>query len=273
MAVSGVFISYRHSDSQSAAGRLADSLERQFGKEQIFRDVETLRPGVDFVDAIESALSSCAVVLAVIGRRWMGDTPGQNRLQLANDWIRIEIATALRRNIRVIPVLVEEAEPPAEVDLPDDLKSLARRHALSLTDTRWDFDVQQLSAALKEIGIRPLPEPASPQPGPRPAQGTSKIMKTLAWIGGIFVALVVLGLIIGENTPQTPLPQQQFPLPVNTQPAQIASGMPASACGCWGYASAGYTTVNPQCATGYQYVQACMSQCPAGGSSWQTICQ
>lgn len=274
MTASGVFISYRHDDSQSAAGRIADNLERHFGKAQIFRDVETLQPGVDFVNAIDSALASCAVVLAVIGRRWMGAHSTQNRLKATNDWIRIELATALKRNIRVIPLLVEDATLPAEEDLPDDLKPLLRRHALTLSDGRWDYDMQQLTTTLESIGLRPLAQAPSPQPAV-PAAKSSPIVKTLAWIGGIVVALIVLAMMVEQPNTTTPAATQPS-LPVATQPAQstrIVSGMPASACGCWGYAVAGYSTVNPQCSSGYQYVQACSGQCPAGGTPWQTICQ
>lgn len=111
--MSGIFISYRRHDSQSAAGRLADFLERSFGADQIFRDVETIEPGVDFVQAIEKAIASCQVMLVVIGPRWLTitDQQGNRRLDKADDWIRIETKLALQRNIRVIPVLVENAQP------------------------------------------------------------------------------------------------------------------------------------------------------------------
>ena len=266
MAASGIFISYRRQDSQSAAGRLADSLERRFGKAQIFRDVETIQPGVDFVEAIEGALSSCSVMLAVIGRRWAGDSKDQSRLHLPNDWIRLEIAAALKRGIRVIPVLVEGAASPTDADLPEDLKALARRQALPLADERWDYDVQQLAAALESLGLRPIPIPGGDQRVPLPPPpSSSKLMKTLAWIGGIFVGLIVIGLLIEQSStpPSAPLPPQQVGL---------ASGMPTSACGCWGYVTLGVSQPNPQCASGYHQAAACAGYCPAGGAQWQSKC-
>jgi hypothetical protein len=251
-SVSGVFISYRRQDSQSAAGRLADSLERRFGKAQIFRDVETIQPGMDFVEAIEGALSSCSVMLAVIGRRWAGEAGDQNRLHLPNDWIRLEIAAALKRGIRVIPVLVEGAPPPADADLPEDLKPLARRQAHTVSDERWDFDVQQLAAALESVGVRPIPVP-TPTPLPAKPQ-SSKLMKTLAWIGGIFVGLVVLGLVTQTNN------------------RGLSSGTPTLGCGCWAYVMIGSTLPNPQCASGMEVVVACPAYCPTGGYQWRKQC-
>lgn len=275
--MSGVFISYRRQDSQMAAGRLADGLERHFGKAQIFRDVETIQPGVDFVDAIESALSSCSVVLAIIGRRWTGAAEGgKNRLLDPNDWIRLEIAAALKRGIRVIPVLVEGAQPPADADLPDDLKPLARRQAQTLSDERWDYDVRQLASVLESAGLRPLVPPEGTTtgrtdvPAPPPKPRSSRIVKGLAWIGGIFVGLIVLGVMMNSSSS----PPQGIP-PIDNTPAQpvgLASGTPTSACGCWGYVTLGVSQPNPQCASGHHIASSCGGYCPAGGSQWQTQC-
>ena len=157
----GIFISYRRQDSQSAAGRLADSLREHLPEAAIFRDVETIEPGMDFVDAINAALESCDVLLAVIGPRWISiqDEAGQRRLDDPNDYTRLELATALgRADVRVIPVLVDGAVMPPMDSLPDDLKALSRRNALELTDKRWDYDVSQLVAALRHIlGGAPRP--------------------------------------------------------------------------------------------------------------------
>jgi len=276
--VSGIFISYRRHDSQSAAGRLADFLERSFGREQIFRDVETIEPGVDFVHAIDRAIVSSKVMLVIIGPRWLtiADNDGQRRLLKPNDWIRIETASALKRDLRVIPVLVENATPPADADLPDDIKGLARREAHELSDKRWDYDVQQLVEALERIpGIRrrtppptpPLHEHDKPKP---PTTFLSKMVKTFAWIGGIFVALIVLGLILNESS--TPQPGIHQNIPQNV-PALISSGVPVSPCGCWGPAMQGATAPNPRCASGTGVAMLCSGACPAGGSPWQAICR
>ncbi len=117
----GIFISYRRDDSRQAAGRLADALADRFGAQCIFRDVETIELGVDFTQALNQALASCVVMLVLIGRDWLDirDANGQRRLGLPQDWIRQEIATALKRDIRVVPVLVDGAQLPDEAALPE----------------------------------------------------------------------------------------------------------------------------------------------------------
>jgi TIR domain len=99
-----IFISYRRQDSQSAAGRLADNLKDHFGTAQIFRDIETIEPGSDFTESLIAALNSCAVLIAIIGPRWLSatDKKGQRRLDDPKDLTRQEIEIALSRNIRVM---------------------------------------------------------------------------------------------------------------------------------------------------------------------------
>jgi hypothetical protein len=194
----GVFISYRRQDSQSAAGRLADHLKEHMHGVPIFRDVETIEPGVDFVEAIGRALESCGVLLAVIGPRWanLADGSGRRRLDDPDDYTRLEIATALaRQGVRVIPVLVEGAQMPGGDDLPENLKPLSRRNAIELTDKRWEYDVSQLVETLnKALDVHPEPgppiPPSPPKPAPpeplRPASGT---WKKWAWGAGALVVL------------------------------------------------------------------------------------
>jgi hypothetical protein len=134
-----IFINYRRDDSSASAGRLYDRLAALFPKNQIFIDVDNLDPGVDFVEAIEQSVGSCDVLIAVIGKRWLisSDQEGSRRLDNPDDFVRLEIATALKRNIRVIPVLVDDASMPRASDLPDDLKSVVRRNAVEVSDTEF----------------------------------------------------------------------------------------------------------------------------------------
>lgn len=150
-----VFISYRREDSAGSTGRLAEFLRRQLGRDQVFMDIDNIPGGADFVDAIKTSVGSCDSLLAVIGSRWLSvkDAKGQSRLHDADDYIRLEIATALSRNVKVIPVLVDGAEMPKADDLPNDLKSLVRRNAVEITNRRWDYDANSLLGALRE---RPL---------------------------------------------------------------------------------------------------------------------
>ena len=159
--MSGIFISYRRDDSAGHAGRLFDRLRERFGRQQVFMDVAGIDPGTDFVRAIDIAVSACDTLLVVIGRDWLActDAHGQRRLDDPNDFVRLEVGTALKRDIRVVPVLVQNAAMPGVDELPDDLKLLIRRQATELSDERWDLDVQDLIAKL-ERRDRPAGTPA-----------------------------------------------------------------------------------------------------------------
>src|SRR6185503_17696674 len=89
---SGIFVSYRRDDSSGHAGRLSDKLVNHFGEDQIFIDIDTIQPGEDFVQVIENAVSSCEILIAVIGQRWLSSTDGvSRRLDNPNDFVRLEI--------------------------------------------------------------------------------------------------------------------------------------------------------------------------------------
>jgi hypothetical protein len=147
-----IFISYRRDDSSPWAGRLYDDLDRHFVSNQIFMDVDTIQPGVDFVEAVEKSVGYCDALIAVIGKRWLisSDEEGARRLDNPEDSVRIEILTALKRGVRVIPVLVDGATMPRSRDLPDDLKSLARRNALEVSHNRFRTDSKRLIAAVEQ---------------------------------------------------------------------------------------------------------------------------
>jgi formylglycine-generating enzyme required for sulfatase activity len=153
--MAGIFINYRRDDAPGVAGRLGDRLAKNFSRRAIFMDVDAMRPGLDFVKQLEEQVSKCDVLLAIIGPNWLRaeDEKGQRRLDSARDYVRIEIASALKREIPVIPVLVNGAVMPSEDDLPEDLKPLVNRHALELRHTRFDGD----SAAIVDGLTRVLP--------------------------------------------------------------------------------------------------------------------
>lgn len=155
-----IFVSYRRDETSGHAGRLIDSLNRHFGKHRVFFDLQTLEPGVDWVESLERALEECEVLIAVIGRSWLTatDKKGRRRLDNPDDPLRREVATALRRGVRVVPVLVQGAETPETTDLPADLAPLTRRQAIELTDSRWEYDVGRLMEAMEKI-VEPEPPP------------------------------------------------------------------------------------------------------------------
>ena len=146
----GIFISYRREDSSGQAGRLYDRLAGHFGKDKVFMDIDTIRPGVDFVDVIKESVGSCDVLIAVIGRQWLTTTDEKGRrLDSPDDFIRLEIAAALDRNVRVIPALVGGGAMP-KTDLPEPLARLARRQAIEISDMRFHHDVDRLIEAVEE---------------------------------------------------------------------------------------------------------------------------
>ena len=149
---SGIFVSYRREDSSGHAGRLFDRLAAHFGKDRIFMDIDTIEPGEDFVTIIEEAVSSCDILIAIIGRQWLKSaSQNTSRLDNPHDFVRLEIATALNRDIRVIPVLVQRASMPTAQDLPDDLAKFSRRNAIELSDLRWQSEVDQLIAVMERV--------------------------------------------------------------------------------------------------------------------------
>lgn len=152
-----IFICYRrHGEGSGYGGRLADKLVQYFGPHQCFRDVENIETGTDFVEAIQRAIDVCTLLVVVIGPDWATreDATHRPRIEDPQDFVRLEVATALKRNMRVMPVLVGGAQLPEVGDLPDDLAALARRQAHELTDSRWDFDTDRLIESIESIGIK-----------------------------------------------------------------------------------------------------------------------
>jgi hypothetical protein len=174
----GIFISYRRLDTSALAGWLHDRLAGRFGDEQVFRDVDAIVVGADFTDVIVQAVSSCEVLLAIIGPQWLTvtDEAGRRRLENPGDLVRLEIAAALERGIRVIPILAEGAVMPRRQELPEDLMKLAQRNALRVRQESLRADVARLLAAIEQIlgpqaapdraaaaSTRAMPEPVDSQ--------------------------------------------------------------------------------------------------------------
>jgi TolB-like protein/Tfp pilus assembly protein PilF len=133
MQMPTIAISYRRDDSSSITGRLYDHLEAEFGPQNVFMDIDSIRPGVDFRERINETISRADAVVAVIGRRWLGEQPdGSRRIDDPNDFVRLEIASALKCKIPVIPVLVDDARMPKQDKLPPDIEPLVYRQALPL---------------------------------------------------------------------------------------------------------------------------------------------
>src|SRR5262249_26617858 len=155
-----IFINYRREINADAAGRLSDRLLQHFDHERLFMDIDSIEPGVDFVKALDDQVAQCSAFIAVIGSGWtdLKNAEGQRRLDQPNDYVRIEIESALKRDIRVIPVLVDGARMPTADELPDSLKALVRRNAVMLSHHRFGREVDELARALQRVlGLPPKP--------------------------------------------------------------------------------------------------------------------
>jgi len=169
--MSGIFISYRRKDSGTWAGRLFDHLSRCFGKDQVFMDIEGGIPrGADFERVLTTALASCDALLALIGPEWISckSKDGRRRLDIPDDWVRSEIATAIRRDILIVPVLIGSAPFPEEAKLPKDLCPLVKKQYAEISDSRWTYDVGELIKDLTKLSsLKPLDDVAAAKTGIR----------------------------------------------------------------------------------------------------------
>jgi hypothetical protein len=222
----GIFISYRHKDTQGEASRLADDLREALSGVQIFRDVETIAPGEDFVAALERALADCSVMLVLIGPIWLEarDAQGGRKIDDPNDWTRLEVATGLNRNVRVIPVTCRDAQLPATEELPEDIRALRRRQAFQLDNDRWRYDFEQLVEKLAQsegfkraqrapaAGTTPIPVET-----PRPSS-----LKRWGMIAAAIAGVaVVIGALIDTGDGLAPLPAAApTAMPVNVPAVQ-----------------------------------------------------
>lgn len=186
--MSQIFISYRREDSAGHAGRLQEALERHFGDDSVFRDVEDVPPGRSFPEALAARLDGSDAMLVLIGSRWLrAERDGVRRLTVPDDYVRMEVAHALTKGIPVVPVLIDETPMPEAGELPDVLRALAERHAVRVADAGWPDDVARLIAALEAaLGTR------RPTPLRR------------RWIAGAVVAAALLA--VWALWPQAPAP-------------------------------------------------------------------
>jgi TIR domain len=184
-----IFISYRRDETAYPAGWLYDRLADRYGGGQVFKDIDSIQLGDDFVEVITTAVGSCDVLLALVGEQWLTitDAQGRRRLDDPEDFVRLEIEAALTRHVRVIPILVDGAMMPRADELPPSLAGLVRRQALELSPARFDFDTGRLLkvldrtlaevrtahdiAAWASVQARKAPDPSTTEPLAAPAPG------------------------------------------------------------------------------------------------------
>jgi hypothetical protein len=203
--MAGIFINYRRDDAPGVAGRLFDFLATRFSRDDLFMDVDAMKPGMDFAKQLDHQVAQCRVLLAVIGPHWFDakDKSGARRLDSDKDYVRVELATALKRDIAVIPILVDGAVLPAEDSLSDDLKPLARRHALELRHTRFAADAEAIVHALEAVVPR----------------------RSMVWplVGGGIAAVVVIAAVAVLWPKLKAKPAVPPPVAVAVQPALVTA--------------------------------------------------
>ncbi|MBK9697569.1 MAG: toll/interleukin-1 receptor domain-containing protein [Propionibacteriaceae bacterium] len=147
-SIGRIFISYRRQETAWPARQLYEVLVARFGAASVFKDVDDIEPGDDFVDRITDAVAACDVLLALIGPQWltMTDDKGRRRLDNPEDFVRLEVKAALSRNVRVVPILVDGARMPPAEELPDDLAAITRRQAVEINPV--GFNTERLLATL-----------------------------------------------------------------------------------------------------------------------------
>lgn len=227
-----IFISYRREETAYPAGWLYDRLADRYGGGQVFKDVDSIQLGDDFVESITRAVGSCDVVLVLIGDEWLTitDEHGRRRLDDPDDFVRLEVQAALTRNVRVIPILVDRARMPRADELPNTLAKLVRRQALEFSPARFEFDTSRLfkvlDNTLEEVrrtqddggmadGASTAPASAPDRAPPQPEQNKQSgpprrraLSKRALLLGGaaavVMILLVALVVFINLQTKPSP---------------------------------------------------------------------
>jgi uncharacterized protein YecT (DUF1311 family) len=225
-----IAISYRRSDSQDITGRIFDRLVQHYGKETVFRDIDSIQPGIDFRTQIAAALGTTDVLLVILGPAWLGrGKDNTTRIDNEADPVRIEVETALKRDIPIIPVLVGGTSMPEVNELPQTLRDFAYRHAVTVDGGRdFDHHVDGLIRSLHRI----LHVPQGGKAGAADAavSASPRLSPALYGIvGGLAVAVIALAVVLlRPPSPQpavTQPPQGQMSSPA---PGNPATGSPAS---------------------------------------------
>ena len=194
--VAGIFISYRRDDTAPWAGRLYERLARDFPRDQLLMDVDAIEPGLDFVEVLDEHVAGCDALIVIIGPNWtdVRKKDGLRRLDDPDDFVRIEVGSALKRAVRVIPVLVDGAPMPRADELPEPLKPLARRNALEVSHARFGSDTQGLVEVLQRL-VQParVGRAKEARKSSPPQSGT--IGGQWGWFLAVGMLLVIAGVI------------------------------------------------------------------------------
>jgi len=197
---STIILSYRREDSAGVTGRIFDRLAQEFGIDRVFMDIDSMPAGVDFHDHLQKILAGCGALLVVIGKSWRSQRKGQPaRIMDPDDWVRIEVETALERGIPVVPLLIDGAALPSREQLPESLWPLLRRNALPV-DSGRDFHAQ-LSRLVRDLRLQVDPggtAPAAVAPAPSVQPAAVAAIEAINWRSlGRWILLLTLIITIG----------------------------------------------------------------------------
>jgi len=218
-----IFISYRREDSGGWAGRVADRLTAAFGGTNVFFDVDAINPGSDFVRNLSDRENKSDVLLAVIGRDWLTvrEQDGRRRIDNPDDYVRLEISSALRNKIRVIPMLVSGARMPQAHEVPQDLADLVRREAVEITDSSFHPIIDELVRILSREARHRQATKDIDEPTPQPELVAPKVSFPNRLVGFLLdhwmFSVWVLTLVVFASSPWWLWPK----IPVRAQTKQV----------------------------------------------------
>jgi TIR domain len=198
-----IFVCYRRTDAPAHAGRIYDRLVERFGADNVYRDLDSTAPGADFAEVITETIGRCDALVAVIGRDWGAVTHQWRRRRPhddSQDWVLREIAAALQRNVRVVPVLVEGARMPRTDELPADVQMFARRHAVELSETVWALQLDRLMDSLAAEPAAIAPDGDSRRILPAPARRPRGTLVSLRRPRAATAVIIACGLGIAAYT-------------------------------------------------------------------------
>jgi len=207
--MASVFLSYRREDARADAGRLYDRLSARLGAHKVFMDIDDITAGENFVEKLKKTLGQCNHLLLVIGPRWLSatDAEGNPRLYAPNDFVRLEVLTALERGITLIPVLVGGARMPERGELPSQLADVVVHQAIQVSDERFHEDVDRLIAAIRRAEH----------------DGLALWRRPIAWAASFVLAAaaVALGYFLYDRQDGPAIPLRTIPARLSADDARV----------------------------------------------------
>jgi hypothetical protein len=228
-----IFINYRRAEAEYAAGALGRELRRHFGDDRIFRDKEDIGGGASWKRRVLDEITGESALLILIGRDWatVTDAQGRRRLDNPDDPLRMEIADGLKDGAAILPILLENAEMPADAELPEDLRAITEHNALNLRDSDWPYDLTNICRTLEKAGFQPIaPSVQTTDPPSSPKAVNSSRVVLAAAVIALVSALAAFGVLSGAVGSGSASGTSRVVRPAVIQPNDVpATAVPAAA--------------------------------------------